>query len=53
MVSPRRNRAAARAFFTTTLRRGATPCEVTTDKAPVYLRMVDEAVPSALHVTDR
>ena len=53
MVSPRRNAAAARAFFTTALRLGPTPCEVTTDKAPVYPRVVDEAVPSARHVTDR
>jgi transposase, IS6 family len=53
MVSPRRNAAAARALFTTALRLGPTPCEVTTDKAPVYPRVVDEAVPSALHVTDR
>ena len=53
MVSPRRNAAAARAFFTTALRLGPTPCELTTEKAPVYPRVVDEAVPSALHVTDR
>src|SRR5262249_6861489 len=53
MVSPRRNAAAARAFFTTALRLGPTPCEVITDKAPVYPRVVDEAVSSALHVTDR
>jgi transposase, IS6 family len=26
---------------------------VITDKAPVYPRVVDEAVPAALHVTDR
>jgi len=53
MVSPRRNAAAARAFFTTALRLAATPCEVTTDKAPVYPRVMDEAVPSARHVTAR
>jgi transposase-like protein len=53
MVSPRRNAAAARAFFMTALRVGLTPCEVTTDKAPVYPRVVDEAVPSARQVTDR
>ena len=53
MVSPRRNAAAARAFFTTALRLGPTPCELTTEKAPVYPRVVDEAVPSALHMTDR
>jgi IS6 family transposase len=46
MVSPRPNGGAARAFFTTALRLGPTPCEVTTDKAPVYPRVVDEAVPA-------
>ncbi len=27
--------------------------EVTTDRAPVYLRVLDEAVPTAQHITER
>jgi transposase, IS6 family len=53
LVSPRRNAAAARAFFTTALHCGATPSEITTDKAPVYPRVVADLVPAALHITDR
>jgi transposase-like protein len=45
LVSPRRNAAAARAFFTTALRCGAPPSEITTDKAQVYPRVVADLVP--------
>jgi transposase, IS6 family len=40
MASRRRNAAAAQAFFTKALRFGPLPVEVTTDRAPVYPRVV-------------
>ena len=52
-VSTRRNRAAARRFFQRALAVAAEPVEVTTDRAAVYPRLVDELVPAAAHVTDR
>jgi hypothetical protein len=53
LVSERRNGAAARAFFTRALRRGPSPVEVTTDRAPVYPRVIDELVPAARHVLEQ
>jgi transposase, IS6 family len=50
-VSPRRDGAAARVFFTRALRQGPPPVEVTTDRAPVYPRVIDELAPAARHVT--
>jgi transposase, IS6 family len=47
-LSARRDLAAARRFFARALRAGAVPAEVTTDRAPVYPRVLDELVPSAL-----
>src|SRR5262249_49144666 len=35
------------------LQRGPAPAEVTTDRAPVYPRVLDEAVPTARHITER
>jgi transposase, IS6 family len=52
-LSRRRDAAAARAFFTRTLRRGPAPVEVVTDRAPVYPRVVNEVAPAAGHVTDQ
>ncbi len=51
LVSKRRDRAAAQAFFIRALRHGPAPAEVTTDRAPVYPRVLDELVPAARHVT--
>ena len=48
LVCARRNAEAARTFFTSSLRCGPAPVEVTTDRAPV-----DEAVPTARHTTER
>ena len=45
MLSTRRDLAAARCFFTRALRAGTVPAEVTTDRAPVYPRVLDELVP--------
>jgi transposase, IS6 family len=43
LVSTRRDAAAARAFFTRALRHGPVPTEVTTDRAPVYPRVIEDA----------
>ena len=53
MLSARRDLAAARRFFTRMLRSGTVPAEVTTDRASAYPQVLDEMVPSALHVTKR
>jgi transposase-like protein len=45
LLPGRRDLAAARRFFTRALRAGAIPVEVTTDRAPVYPRVLDELVP--------
>jgi IS6 family transposase len=51
LVATRRDAAAARALFARALRLGPVPVEVTTDRAPVYARVIDEAAPAARHVT--
>jgi hypothetical protein len=53
LLSTRRDLAAARRFFTRALRAGTVPVEVTTDRAPVYPRVLDEMVPSALHIVEQ
>jgi IS6 family transposase len=53
LLSGRRDLAAARRFFTRALRARTVPAEVTTDRAAVYPRVLDELVPSALHTTER
>jgi transposase-like protein len=53
LVSARRNAEAARAFFARALQRGPARVEVTTHRAPVYPRVLDEAVPTAQHITER
>ena len=53
LVSTRRNAETARAFFTRALCCATAPVEVTTDRAPVYPRVLDELVPAALHVTEQ
>jgi IS6 family transposase len=52
-LSERRDGAAARAFFTRALKFGPTPVEVTTDRAPVYLHVIDEVAPAATHVLEQ
>jgi IS6 family transposase len=49
LVSTRRDAAAARQFFIPGLRCGPSPVEVTTDRAPVYPRVIEELVPAARH----
>jgi len=53
LLSVRRDLEAARCFFTRALRAGTVPVEVTTDRAPVYPRVLDELVPSALHTVEQ
>jgi transposase, IS6 family len=45
--------AAARVFFSRALTCGTVPVEVTTDRAPVFPRVLGEFVPAALHVTQQ
>jgi transposase-like protein len=52
-LSRRRDLAAARAFFTRALTIGSVPVEVITDRAPVYPRVLDELIPSAMHTTEQ
>jgi transposase-like protein len=47
LVSKRRDARAAWAFFTRAMRCRPSPVEVTTDRAPVYPRLVDDLVPGA------
>jgi transposase-like protein len=53
LLSMRRDLAAARRFFTRALRAGTVPAEVTTGRAPVYPRVLDELIPSALHTVEQ
>jgi transposase-like protein len=53
LVSQRRNARAARAFLARALTHGPSPEEVTTDRAPVYPRVIDELVPAARHVLEQ
>jgi IS6 family transposase len=53
LMSEQRDTAATRRFFTRALIHGPAPVEVSTDKAAAYLRVLDEIVPDALHLTER
>jgi IS6 family transposase len=53
LVSEQRDTAAARRFFTRALAHALAPVEVTTDRAAAYLRVLDELLPAARHVTER
>jgi len=53
LAADKRDAAAARRFFTRALRRVPPPVEVTTDKAPAYLGVLEELLPAARHVTER
>jgi transposase, IS6 family len=53
LLSVRRDLAAARRFFTRAMRASTIPVEVTTDRAPVYARVLDELIPSALHTVEQ
>jgi integrase len=53
LVSERRDGAAAWASFTRALTKGPAPAELTTDRAPVYRRVIDELAPTARHVLEQ
>ena len=53
LLSQHRDGAAARAFFTRALTFGPAPVEVTTDRAPVYPRVLDELTPGARHILEQ
>ena len=53
LVSERRNARAARAFFTRALSSGPAPVEVSTDRAPVYPRVIEELVRAARHILEQ
>ena len=53
LLSARRDLASAREFFTRALNAGTVPVEVTTDRAPVYLRVLDELIPDAWHCVEQ
>jgi IS6 family transposase len=53
LLATRRNTEAARAFFTRALAGATIPVEVTTDRAPVYPRLIDELTPGARHVLEQ
>jgi transposase, IS6 family len=52
-LSPRRNREAARRFFSRAMgQTRVSPVEVTTDRYRVYPRVLDELLPAAFHDTE-
>jgi transposase-like protein len=53
LLSEHRDTAAARRVFTRALRHGPAPVEVTTDKAGPHLRVIDELLPAAAHITQQ
>jgi transposase-like protein len=53
LASERRDARAARAFFIRGLKSGPAPVEVTTDRTPVYPRVIDELAPTARHVLEQ
>src|SRR6478752_125610 len=53
LVSQRRDAHAARTFFARALTHGPSPVEVTTDRAPVYPRVIDELAIAARHVLEQ
>jgi transposase-like protein len=53
MLFEQRDTSAARRFFVGALLYGPAPVEVTTDQAGPYLRVLDELVPAAAHVTEQ
>ena len=53
LLSARRDLAAAWRFFTQALRVGTVPVEVSTDRAPVYPQVLDELIPSVLHIIEQ
>ncbi|MBV9314164.1 MAG: DDE-type integrase/transposase/recombinase, partial [Pseudonocardia sp.] len=53
VVTEKRDMAATRRFVTRAREQGPCPTEVSTDRAAVYPRVLDELVSGACHVTER
>ena len=53
LASTKRDLTATRRFFTRALEHAPHPAEVTTDRAPAYLRVLDELLPAACHVIEQ
>jgi IS6 family transposase len=53
LLAEQRDTAAARRFFTRALAHSPAPVEVSTDRAGPYLRVIDELLPTAAHVTEQ
>jgi transposase-like protein len=53
LLSARRDASAARRFFIGALAQHPRPVEVTTDRAALYPRVLDELLPDACHVVER
>ena len=53
LVAERRHGTAARTFFARALTHGPSLAEVTTDRAPVYPRVIDELAPPPRHVLEQ
>ncbi len=53
LLSQRRDSAVARAFFIRAMRFRPAPAEITTDRAPVYPRVIDELAPGSRHVLEQ
>ena len=52
LASTRRDAQAAQGFFTRAMTRGTGPVEVTTDRAPVFPRVIEDLAAGARHVTE-
>jgi IS6 family transposase len=53
LASTHRDAQAAPGFFTRAMTRGTVPVEVTTDRAPVFPRVIEELAAGARHVTEQ
>jgi IS6 family transposase len=53
LASDKRDSAATRGFFIHALAHAPRPSEVSTDRAPAYLGVLDELLPAAHHVTEQ
>ncbi len=53
LASAKRDAAAARRFFIRALRQASRPVEVSTDRAPAYVGVLDELLLAVCHLTER
>jgi len=53
LVSKKRDLVATRWFFDRALKHGSYPTEVNTDRAPAYVRVLDEVLPGACHIVEQ